>query len=103
MKIKLSELRKIIKEEIQIIAEDSWKYPTQDDADAMNDWYNAMNNVYIGASPQLVRKAFDKAEKIRTTLHTKIFGDNSPWSLKRNGNKTTVVWDKDKAKRLGIG
>ena len=79
-------------------------YPGQDEAQAVVDWFKGMNNVYLGScevSDQL-REAFEKAESIRRSEWERIFGDNSPWNHKGNGKSLSLVWDDDKAKRLGI-
>ena len=99
--MKKLEIRQMIQEELAKLNE-AQKYPTQDEAEAMSDWYMAMNNVYIGAGGKKVRAAFEKADDIRIKLHTEIFGDKSPWALTRKGNKSEVVWHKHKAERLGI-
>ncbi len=90
MKLKLKEL-----------LNEAVKYPSQDEAEAMAEWYNAINSIYWGGSTQ-VRKEFEKADKIRLKLHPKIFGDKSPWTLERKGNKVKVKWDKTKADKLGL-
>jgi hypothetical protein len=77
------------------------KYPTQDEAESLIAWTNATNSIYMGGAPS-VRKAFQKAEDIRTKLWNTIFGDKSPWSVDRKGNKLIVKWDKYKADKLGI-
>ncbi len=46
--MKKLEIRQMIQEELAKLNE-AQKYPTQDEAEAMSDWYMAMNNVYIGA------------------------------------------------------
>lgn len=80
----------------------SLKYPSQYEAEAMCDWYNASNQMWFGGAP-MVREAFEKAEQIRIKLHMKVFGGESPWSIKRNKNgKAVVFWDKDKAEKLGL-
>lgn len=81
--------------------EEQKKYPPQEEAEAMVEWYNAVNSIYFGGSTE-VRKEFEKADKIRVKLHQKIFGDKSPWSLERKGNKVKVNWDKTKADKLGL-
>ena len=79
-------------------------YPRQDEAQAVVDWFKGMNHVYLGSceiSDQL-KEAFEKAESIRRSEWKRIFGDDSPWSHKGNGKSLSLVWDDDKAKRLGI-
>ena len=79
-------------------------YPGQDEAQAAIDWFKGTNNVYMTScdiSDQL-REAFEKAETIRQSECERIFGDNSPWNHKGDGQSLSLVWDDDKAKRLGI-
>jgi len=94
--MKRSELKEIIRQELN----EAKKYPSQDEAESMSDWYDAVNGISLFGNE--VRAEFDKADKIRIKLHLKIFGDKSPWSLDRKGNKTKVVWDKHKAEKLGL-
>lgn len=81
--------------------EESKKYPPQEEAEALAEWYNAINSIYFGGSIQ-VRKEFEKSDKVRLKLHPKIFGDKSPWTLERKGNKVKVKWDSEKARNLGL-
>jgi len=83
------------------VLNESVSYPSQDEAESLVAWTNATNSVFLGGSP-IVRKAFQKAEDIRTGAWKQIFGDNSPWSVERKGNKLVVKWDKYKAEKLGL-
>lgn len=76
-------------------------YPSQDEAEALVDWTNHSNQVYLGGAG-LVRKEFNKADEIRQKLWDKIFGDGSPWTVERKSNKLVVKWDKIKSEKLGI-
>ena len=98
MKLTKSQLKEIIREEL---LNEAKKYPSQEEAHAVAEWFNAVNSIYFGAAPQ-VRKEFEKSDKIRIKLHSKIFGDKSPWALERKGNKAKVKWDKAKADKLGL-
>ena len=87
--------RKILKEAI--------KYPSQDDAEVLVDWYNNLNKIYIGSASPEIRKAFEKADQIRIDLHKKIFGDKSPWSTRLGRNREAeIYWDENKAMKLGL-
>ena len=96
--MKKSELRNIIKEEL---LKEGLTYPDQYEAEALVEWTNAVNSVYVGGAP-LVREAFNKAEEIRIKMWDKIFGDKSPWTVKRKGKKLIVTWDNYKADKLGL-
>jgi len=78
------------------------KYPSQYDAEIYAEWFDFVNGLSFGGVSPEVKDAFDKANKIRMSLHDKIFGDKSPWAMKRAGSKVKVVWDKNKAKNLGL-
>lgn len=95
--MKKSELRQLIREELLKEA----KYPSQYEAESLLDWSNATGGLSFGGAPE-VKKAFDKAEKIRQDVWQKIFSDKSPWSVKASGKKAKVIWDPNKAKKLGL-
>lgn len=76
-------------------------YPSQQEADALLDWTNALSSVSTGGSP-IVRAAFNKAEDIRREAWEEIFGDKSPWEVQRKGNKSVSKWSDFKAKKLGL-
>lgn len=99
--MKKSQLRQIIREELQSLNERK-DYPSQHDAEAMLTWLEASETVWFGGASSEIRSAFNKADDIRLKLHAKIFGDDSPWSIERRGKKAKVVWDKHKAERLGL-
>ena len=87
------------------VAEAKQDYPTQDDAEFMADWFNGVNDLF-GMSGTVTNvgllKAWNASEMKRREIHGEIFGDKSPWSIKRSGRNAKVVWDKDKAVRLGV-
>lgn len=77
------------------------KHPTRDEAESLVEWTNYVSQVYLANAP-IVKKAFEKSENIRLSVWNEIFGDKSPWSVKRKGKKLIVAWDKEKAIKLGI-
>jgi len=85
--------------------EEKIKYPTQQEADDMADWFNHSN--MFKASSLRVNEAVMKADFIRVKIHQEIFGDNSPYSCKidnrsKKTKKVVAYWDSAKAKKLGI-
>ena len=98
--MKKSEIREMIVEEVDKLNE-AQKYPSQEDAEAMLEWYKAVNGVYFGGARE-ARKAFEKADDIRIKAHMEIFGNKSPWSIERKGRKAEVVWNNNKAEALGL-
>jgi hypothetical protein len=76
-------------------------YPSQYDAETMLEWWSAMEKISGGESKE-VRSAINECENIRFKVHQKIFGDKSPWSIKFKGSKKEVIWDNDKADKLGL-
>ncbi len=84
------------------------KYPSQDEAQLMIDWLNALDTCWLSSCEigDEYQKAFEKADDIRKALWEKTFGDMSPWraTIKRTRNtkKFVYVWDKEKAERLKI-
>lgn len=99
-KFQLDTLKKVIVESKQL--NEGTQYPNQYAAEAMVEWMAAMNSLSLSGVDASVRDAVNKCENIRTNLHSQIFGEKSPWSMQRKGNKFVVVWDKDKAKKLGL-
>lgn len=99
--MKKSEVREMIVEEFGKLNE-AKNYPSQEDAEAMAEWFNLMNEHYSGAASNEVKSAINKAESIRIKLHKKIFNDKSPWAIMSRRGKAEVVWDKDKAEALGL-
>ena len=79
------------------------KYPTQDDAEFLVEFYNFLNNVSVSGST-IGKKIVDKCYTISRKEWDRVFGENSPWSTKKNLKnwKVRVVWDSEKAKRLGL-
>lgn len=76
------------------------KYLSQEEAEALVEWTNKNNEVYLGGST-IVRKEFEKAEEIRLAIWDKVFGEKSVWSVKRTPiGKLVVIWDKEKAKNI---
>ena len=78
--------------------------PKQDDAQYMIDWFKSMDHAYKGScdiSEQL-RNVFEISASTRQSEWQRMFGENSPWSFKGNGKSLSLVWDDDKAKRLGF-
>lgn len=99
-KFQLDTHKTVLTENGKLITEGS-QYPSQEEAEALIEWTNAMNGVFVGGAP-IVRKAFQQADDIRAKLFPQIFGDNSPWVVDRKGNKLVVKWDKNKAQKLGL-
>lgn len=99
-KFQLDTHKTVLTENGKLLNEGS-SYPSQDEAESLVAWTNATNSVFLGGSP-IVRKAFQKAEDIRTGVWNQIFGDNSPWIVERKGNKLVVKWDKNKSEKLGL-
>ena len=87
------------------VVEEAKKYPSQYEAEALLNWTEAMGKISMdfGGAP-VAKAAFDKAEKARTAVWDKIFGDKSPWKLVMKGSKgkRQVVWDNYKADQLGL-
>ncbi len=80
-------------------------YPRQDEAQALIEWTNAVNEVYLSSCDisELFQRKFNRADKIRQSLWKRVFGDRSPWSVKvRKNRKVTFYWNDDKAKKLGL-
>lgn len=78
------------------------KYPSQYDAEAMVELWNALEKVGGGGIGKDVRDLINKIQNLRTNLHSTIFGEKSPWRVEFKGNKKKVVWDKDKAIKIGL-
>lgn len=80
------------------------KYPSQYDAQVLLDIMNA-KGVYTGAATGAFRKLgedFNSMPKNWGKLYDKAFGEKSPWTYETNKAVRTIVWDKDKAEKLGI-
>jgi len=77
------------------------KYPSQDDAEFMEELTNALDYIYTGDSA-LGKDMMNKLNKIRLSKWDIVFGDKSPWATKRGKKGIVVVYDKDKAKKLGL-
>lgn len=75
-------------------------YPTQEDAEAVLELVNALNNISFSTTSKMVSEKFRQIEEIRRDLVGVVVGDNSPWSFKRSGNKIKLIWDKEKAKNI---
>jgi len=84
--------------------EEGVKYPSQDDAEFMVELTNAMFGVYYGSASPKMRKLYEKMDELRRKSWWNVFGDNSPWTSVKKGSsgKLKVVWDKTKAKSLGL-
>ena len=80
---------------------ESIKHPSEAEVRLLINWSNSL--VFPLTGSQVVKDAFHKAEDYRLKVWDWVFGDNSPWSVKR-GSKTmySYFWDEDKAKRLGL-
>lgn len=81
-------------------------YPRQDEAQALIEWTNAVNDVYLSSCDisEIFQKKFKRADKIRQSLWERVFGVNSPWSVTTKKNrKLTFYWNDDKAKKIGLG
>ena len=81
------------------------KYPTQQEADDMADWFNHAN--IFRASSSRINQAIMEADAIRVKLHQEIFGEDSPYSCRidsrsKKNRKVVAYWDSAKAKKLGI-
>jgi len=82
---------------------DKKKYPTQYDAESLADWFWNANKVFLGGASKEIRKAFYECENVRLKMHQEVFGNNSPWSMRKLPNgKPQVYWDHNKAKKLGL-
>ena len=79
------------------------KFPAREEADSMTDWMNVLSGLSFGGAAKAF-KVFKKADAIRIKHHEKVFGDDSPWCLKRNidSGQYFFEWDMAKAERLGI-
>lgn len=83
------------------------KYPSQEDAQMLVDIMND-KGIYTGAcSPEFKKlgEEFNTAPKGWKKLYDKAFGLKSPWAYDidyKHNNKRTLIWDKRKAKTLGI-
>lgn len=85
------------------------EYPTQEEAQFMIDWLNAIDtSIYSGflRSDSDEKKLWDKVESMRIKQWQTTFGDNSPWRAEmkrfRKSKKLVLAWDKVKAERLGL-
>ena len=81
-------------------------YPRQDEAQALLDWTNALNEVYLSSCDisEIFQKKFNRADKIRKSLWKRVFGDRSPWSVKvtkTKNRKLVLYWNNTKAEKLG--
>jgi hypothetical protein len=79
------------------------KYPTQEDAQFLVDYRNFLNNALIAGS-SVGSKIVNKSYEISQKEFDRVFGDESPWALKKNNSnyKFEIKWDDEKAKRLGL-
>lgn len=83
-------------------------YPKQDEAQALIEWTNAVNEVYLSSCDisEVFQRKFKRADKIRQSLYKRVFGVSSPWSVKvtkTKNRKLAFYWNDDKAKKLGLG
>lgn len=85
---------------MRIIGE-SRRYPSQAEAEALVEWINAIDNLSFGGS-SIVRREFEKADKIRIVIWDRIFGDTSPWAVRKGRREREVYWDEQKAKNIGL-
>ena len=67
---------------------------TQEDAEFMADWFNAVNSLYTGMVSSEIKKEFEQADKIRVQLHQQVFSDNSPWAIQRGRKGQAEVYYK---------
>ena len=66
---------------------------SRDEAQAMADWYNAGNWIPIDGA-LIVGEAYRRAEKIRTELHSVIFGNDSPWGCRFNKTNQMEIYSR---------
>lgn len=61
------------------------KRVTQEDAQFMLDWLDAMNEIHTGFVSPKLKAQFERADKIRFKEHRRIFGDpNTQWTIVRD-------------------
>ncbi len=101
MKYTKQQLQEVNSAMKQMLSENR-RYPSQEDAQFVLDWIDALNNIYRGGSSTELRTALDAQLKTVQQFYQKMFNDQSPWTVVRSGNKMKLKWDKDKASKLSI-
>lgn len=67
---------------------------SQYDAEVMADWFNKVDEIYMGGAGAEVRHAFEEADSFRLALHQKVFAPGSGWKVRR-GRKGMEVYSSD--------
>lgn len=80
-------------------------YPSQYDAQFLVDLMNAENKLSAAGTTDYskAQDIINQIIKLRLEKWDIVFGDKSPWSVKRGAKGLKVEWNKNKAKNLGIG
>jgi len=77
------------------------KYPNQQEAEDLVEWYNTTNASRPISKRILV--AWEKCEAIRIKQHLRVFGEKSPWSCRFGKHrKLEIYWDNAKAQKIGL-
>lgn len=79
-------------------------YPSREEAEVCIEWFKSVDGVMWGADDisDGLKKAFEKSEHIRQTEWRRVFGDDSPWRCGGDIGSPKLIWDDDKARRLGV-
>ena len=78
------------------------KYPTLQEAEDLINLLIAFMDLKIYTGTSEISSLRTKISNMIYTHYTKIFNEKTPWEVDKRKRKWKVVWDNNKAKKLGI-
>lgn len=105
--IKLEEIEKIANDTVSLHEGAEKDFPNQNTVEFVAEFMSHMNLINKQKTGNAgfdskVKSIFKKIDELGYEMWNIAFDDDSPWAANPKGKKIKVVWDKNKAKKLGI-